>query len=129
MNKAVRLSLAERALLGDYSAANGLRHEEMAFAALAELRRGNPCWYYEHRRATEEEDLAGKDLFVQLDIGEVAVNIKSSVDGMVYHHHHYRGQRILCLVVHDFDSAADIRHRFCLVMQEERDRFFKVARR
>lgn len=130
MNKHVRLpSFVEEAQLGVRKAVTGLRHEQAVFDALRGMRPGSPGWYYGFRPATLEEDRAGVDLIAEIDIGDVPIQIKSSVCGMQHHHQRYSGKRIACLIVTDHLSRAQIQHQFFVRLEEFRARFFKEARR
>lgn len=70
-----------------------------------------PSWFLKVRRATKDEDQNGVDAFVELDIGEVEVQIKSSIEGMRKHHNHYPKSSVLVIVLPRSMPLGHVRER------------------
>jgi hypothetical protein len=63
----------------DWGLQRGRNTEYKVFGALESVTR-KPKWLFKVRRATEEEDCNGFDGFVELDVGTVPIQIKTSQD-------------------------------------------------
>jgi len=75
------------------------------------LQSGMPAWVKTAWPATEEEDRAGVDLWVRSDLGDIAVQVKSSKVTDPKKRHRYAERNIVVIVAHDQDTVEGLRGR------------------
>jgi len=86
--------------------ARGRRNEERALAACRSAAR--PEWMKSARLAAHREDHAGIDLVLETDVGQLFLQVKSSMTGKVKFESVRRKHRIAVVVVRDGDSDARV---------------------
>lgn len=112
----------------------GNAHEDR-FERIMSTASGFPSWYYGVRKATEAEDHHGIDFFAELDIGEVQLQIKSSVAGREKHHlqaHVRSGQarmRTYTIIVPNCFTDHMIKTDTLRVLSLHRERFYNSFER
>ncbi len=123
------LTLREKAQLGIPDAIVGYEREERLKAALRKIPPGSPPWYYGFREATREEDRCGIDIIAEIDVGDIPFQVKSSRAGFHKHLAHHAGEHIPVLVVWSNDSYDFLSQKFLILLDEQRSRQFREARR
>jgi hypothetical protein len=99
----------------------GMETERRFFCAFRVPNIELPSWFHGVRRASVSEDNAGIDAFVITDIGEIPVQIKSSVNGMFEFNKKHPGNQIPVLVISRDLSAAQILQKAIEIVSRERD--------
>lgn len=77
----------------------GKESEDRFFSAFMRPGLELPSWFYGVRRANAAEDAAGMDGFAITDIGEMPVQIKSSLGGMLRFNEKRPGNNITVLII------------------------------
>ncbi len=80
-----------------------------------------PEWVKGIRPATKEEDRQGQDAFLQTDVGEIPIQIKSSVAGAERFRQKY-GDRIPVVIVASFDRLDEVLVKVIEAIEPERNR-------
>jgi hypothetical protein len=79
-----------------------------------------PDWIKGIRRASLKEDQQGQDVFLLTDVGEMPVQIKSSVAGVRRFRQRY-GDRIPVVIVASFDRPEEVLAKIIKAIEPERN--------
>lgn len=107
----------------------GAQTEYVFFKALQAFSPSDPPWFLGVRRADRQEDHAGIDAFVTLDVGEVPVQIKSSLAGFDKFLTTHPGTEILIIVIGRDLTPGQIRKKIFDFLFRERGRILRKQRK
>jgi len=108
---------------------NAERGRTVERAALASLREDGvqlPSWMQGADQATAEQDAGGIDLVIRSDVGDLYLQLKSSIGGArKFEEHGRRRRRIEIVVVHDTADSAAIRRSILAAAERLRNEFLR----
>lgn len=111
-------------MFGDIRRQRGNFNERKAQEALSKS--GNlPEWISSVRKATREEDRKGIDLIASTDVGDIYLQIKSSVTGKRHHEERYGHKNIACAVIRINDPEETVRGKCIRAIQSLRDKYIQ----
>ena len=107
-----------RSARGRFGTAAGALHEETVFLAFTDRRARFPSWFRAIRPPTHREDQRGIDAVVDTDVGQLHLQIKSSIIYAARFKGRPGHDRIAVVIVHTADSSSCTRRK---VLQALRD--------
>jgi hypothetical protein len=86
----------------------GTNTEERFFSAFRTPNAGLPEWFYGIRKSSNSDDAKGIDAYAIVAIGEMPIQIKSTIGGMLDFNKRRPGNKITVVVVRKWFSAEEI---------------------